>query len=257
MLSFAAALLLTASTPMRLALPAWEVSGASAEQATAWAARVEQALRREGVEPVGPPDLRALLGPARAQELLSCADASRCLAQLATEVGCEAVLTGTVSQSESIEKVSLVLVAPDDGHTLAEEFIERRPDGAGFDEALEAAALRLLATLRPTDTGLLRRISGISLAATVALAAGATTTFIISADQYNRILTAPNEAAGVRLANTGKSNLTAAWVLTGLGLAALATSITTFVLGGRAPAATPTVMLVPGGAGIGLVGAWP
>lgn len=257
MLSLATALLLTASTPLRLALPAWETSGVTAEQAAAWAARVELALRREGVEPVGPADFRALLGEPRAQELLTCGDASRCLAQLATEVGCEAALTASVSQTDTLKRVTLVLLAPDDGRPLAEESLEAGLDDPGFEEALEAAALRVALSLRPTDSGLLRRISGISLAATVALAAGATTTFIISADQYGRILTAPDEAAGVRLANTGKSNLTAAWVLTGLGLAALATAITTFALSGRAPTVTPTVALLPGGAAFGLAVAWP
>jgi hypothetical protein len=121
MLAIAAAVLFSAATPIKVAVPGFTVSGAEGNQSDAWVDRFITLLSAGGdLKFITSRDIAQVLGVERQKELLGCSESQgSCLTELAGALGVDAILTGTIAKSGSSYSATLRVLKSNDGSQIA------------------------------------------------------------------------------------------------------------------------------------------
>ncbi len=273
MLTLLAAVALAASSqPIVVAAPTLNSTGLQADlpgQLTErWAAGL---ARSPHFRVVTSRQLVALLSLERQKQLLGCAEegSTECMAELASALGSEVVLSGSVTRVEQAYVATLSLVAVKTGRTVST--FTTRTLGldslfAALEEAGETMGQETLVQLRPSEAttgGAARRWSWVPAAAGVGLAA-AGAVFLLQAEDASAQLLGRGAYAGRTLdpaqaqlqRDRGATSQTVGAVLVTAGVAAVAAGGAMFVFGGPRPLVV-TAAPTPGGAAVLVGGTFP
>ncbi|MDP1917049.1 MAG: hypothetical protein Q8L14_12420 [Myxococcales bacterium] len=258
MLSLTLALLLS-QTP-KLAAPSWNAVEVSPEKAQFFALHLSSALRDRGLSVISSQDIATLLGVERQKQLLGCGeDSSNCMVELASALGAQLVLSGSIAKLETTYRVNLRVLQSSDGKVVAQQAV-----GAESQEqllvALDDAAASLAAQLQPGAPRASARVR--SFAWIPAAGAGA---FVVVGGVFLGLASASSAELDRKLepgvmrdslgatVQQGESRERLAWAAFAVAGAAGVTAVLMFLLGAPPPA-TVSVAPVSGGAVAGVGG---
>lgn len=254
MLLPALVLLAAAPAPIRLAAPEWTTVNMSAELGSFYAEEFARALRSEGLEVITAKDIQTLLGVDRQRQLLGCSESS-CIAELGSALGCERVLNGQLAQLDDTFRGTLRVMSSVSGLVLAEEPVEAKGQKA-LVSALERAARRMAKKLKPPppppNLTWVPVVSGGS-----AVVVGGAIFFGAAGSNASKISAQSDENVAIGLAKDGKAFETTAWIMAGVGTAAIVTGVVMAVTGFPPPKVTPTVNVTSTSASVGVTGVFP
>ena len=256
MLSMTLALLLS-QTP-KLAAPSWTAVDVSPEKAQFFALRLSSALGDRGLSVITSQDIATLLGVERQKQLLGCGeDSSSCMVELASALGAQLVLSGSIAKLETTYQVSLRVLQSADGKVVAKEAV-RAETQEQLLVALDDAAASLARQLEPkAPAGSARRVAWIPavgagvfvvLGSVLLGLAGAT-----SAELDRKLVPGVMMADLVGVVQEGQTRERLAWVSFAAAGAAGVTAVLMFLLGAPPPA-TVSIAPVTGGAVAGVGG---
>lgn len=260
MLSMTLALLLS-QTP-KLAAPSWTAVEVSPEKAQFFALHLSSALRDRGLSVINSADIATLLGVERQKQLLGCGeDSSNCMVELASALGAQLVLSGSIAKLETTYRVNLRVLQSSDGKVVAQQAV-RADSQEQLLAALDDAAASLAAQLQP---GAPRASAGIrSFAWIPAVGAGV---FAVLGGVFLGLASATSAELDGKLkpgvmrdslgaiVQQGESRERLAWGSFAVAGAAGVTAVLMFLLGAPPPA-TVSVTPVNGGAVAGAGGVW-
>src|SRR3954462_9241740 len=120
MLSLAVAVAMSAAPgQIKLAAPGLLGVRVTKEVATFFSDHLAQELEAQGLSVMTASDINALLGIERQKDLVGCAnEGGGCMAELATALGVDGVVTGSIGQFDGLFQINLKVVAAADGRKL-------------------------------------------------------------------------------------------------------------------------------------------
>lgn len=231
-----------------------------------------QQLGYHGIRALTPGDMQSILGLERQRQLVGCNDA-KCGVELASALGAEAVLNGSVTRAGKSYLLTVRVLAANDASTLAEASTESDDlerflgtFGAVAEQLSRQLSTKLGLNLQDTSVEVVQgasRVKRLSWLPLIATAGGVAlgTAFAIKSNSSYATLTTPSAtplSAKVAddLASSGRSQQTISWVSFGVAVAGAAGAACMFLLGGdevvRAQAS-----ITPGGAGLVFSGELP
>lgn len=263
---FVAVVLLAA--PLQVAAPDLSAVDVDTKRVTFYTEHFGQALTRAGMTVVTSKQMQAVLGLERQKELMGCtSESASCIAELASALGADAILSGTVARVGRSYRLSLNLVSAKDAATLSVHQAKLDDENALLDE-LDRVAPRMareaLIKLRPSEaTQISGGVTQASSSATFArryawvpavgglVLAGAGTALYISSNSRLEVLTRGQftrveDAEAAR--DSGKLQRGLAYTGFGLGAAGLAAAAVMFFTGGDGP----SVAVIPNAEGAAL-----
>lgn len=267
MLSMLLAATLTAAPQAKVVSLDWQTSGVKPELARLYADTLGEALRARGLSLLTSQDVQAVLGLERQRQLLGCAEeATSCVAEIASAMGSDALMTVTLARLDdgSLRGLAKVLSAKT-GAVLSSVKLDARGERElldSFDDAAAVLAAPFSSTAGPPgvtkegEAGGARRFWWIPAAAGAAGAGVGVALFVISAQTYGALDDRSLTLADAReLASRGEGLQRAAWISTSIGVAALLSAGALYLFG--APAAPrPVVTLGASGVSLGVAGTW-
>jgi len=251
-------LMVLAATP-KVASPAWNVVDVKPELASFYAEQLADALRTEGLAVTTAADISTLLGNERQRQLLGCAEAASCMAELANALGCDATLTVSLAKLGKGFRGVAKLMSSRDGTVLSSVRLDANGE-AELSDQLVAAAKTLAAPLQPSGatTTVTRKVTLAPklwwLPGAVGVVAGGVgaALFVLANGKYADLARETNATQGRQLANDGQALQTAAWVTTSVGVAAVVGSLA-WLLFGSTPV-EPQLTFAPGAFTLGVGG---
>ncbi|MBL8915581.1 MAG: hypothetical protein JNM17_33090 [Archangium sp.] len=257
MLMVAVLILGAAEGPVKLAVPGLSLSGIESRLGEAYVERFATLLGKDPrLKVTTRRDIESVLGIERQKQMLGCSDgSSTCLAELAGGLGVDAVLSGSLAKTGNSYIVTLRVVRTKDGTEVASSSERPRGDDA-LGEWFEAEAPRLAdeiarsfglsAPVVETKEGLHLERWVPAIAGVGCLAAGIGLQVAARSDAANLNQGTVPLAEAPAVVERGKATETASWVLLGAGVAAIAASVTWFIVG-SAPA---KLAVVPNSGGV-------
>jgi len=144
-LVIAAALAARPAAPVKLAAPGLTGLNTSPEELAFYTEHLAQQLTLQGLQVTTAKQISTLLGLEKQRELLGCTDmANSCMAELASALGVDGLVTGSVGKFETSYRINVSIVAASDGRTLA-AYSARAGASEEVLEALTAAAKQMAA----------------------------------------------------------------------------------------------------------------
>lgn len=256
MLSMTLVLLLS-QTP-KLAAPSWATVEVSPEKAQFFALHLSSALRNRGLSVITSADIATLLGVERQKQLLGCGEgSSNCMVELASALGAQLVLTGSIAKLETSYQVNLRVLQSSDGKVVAAEAV-RAATQERLLFALDDAAVSLAKQLEPKPPpGSARNVAWIpAVGAGVFGVLGGVFFGLASASSAEldgRLVPGVTMADLVPVVQRGQSMELLAWGSFAVAGAAGVTAVLMFLLGAPPPA-TVSITPVTGGAVAGIGG---
>lgn len=268
-----AALVLTASGPIRLASVGFSQIGLSGEQAAFYSEHFAVKLAEDPTFSVATTkDLGAIVGFERQKVLLGCSDAtSSCMAELAGALGVDGVVTGQIARVGSSFQLSVKVLAADGSKLLfahaSELFSSEENLLEGVTRIATLAAAKLKERLRqpavsptltiasePSDGRPIWRLTPVAVGA-LALGVGAGLA-ADAAGKYGALKRSLDEgtppADFPQQVASGRTEQTVAGVVGGVGLAAVVGGALWYFLGPT----TPIVAAYGSGSGVGVSATW-
>jgi hypothetical protein len=281
--------------PVKLASPGLSGLNLAAEELEFYSEHLAQQLSLTGLQVTTAKQISQLLGLERQKQLLGCTEnSSSCMAELASALGMDGVVTGSVGKFEKSYRVNVSIIAASDGRTLAvysaraatsEELLEGLTTGAqqmaaeavrGLRGEAGVAALRLprpraVPGPQPAATsGLkLRPYFWAPAAGGVVLGAVGTVFAVQAKGHFDDLRSWRDASVPVNYADSAQSRaqgsvaqLWAMGLYAGAGLA-VAGAVVMFLTGspeapgGAAEAAPAAVRVAPGPGGVTLTWSWP
>lgn len=253
-----------AALPMKVVAPTFSTAGVPEDKVHYFTVHFATKLRAQGVEVITSEEIGTLLGVERQRELLGCTgESSECLTELSNALGTNATARGSVALIGGQYRVSITVLS-NAGKVLG-EYSSPGTDEGGVLEALTDAAAQLAVALgvRPAPVAVavekpsrLRARAVVPFVVGVVVAAAGVVLLAEAGVAYGQLSGsmqfAPGE--GQSLAARGSVFNALGWVGLGLGVASMALGAVLFALDGSA--AQPAVALVPGGAVLGVRGAF-
>lgn len=257
MLTTAVTLLLCASSPVRVAATSFQVSGDDAKKADVWIERFAEVMRRDPrLEVTTPSALASMLGFERQRELLGCNEnKGACMAELASALGADGILGGSITRSGESYLAVLRLVRQKDGKVWWSTSSRVKGEEALLDW-LDAQAESAVSAIFPKPKVLVAPlVTGLSGVA--AIGVGTTLLVLSNTTSVQAVREAQDVGQLEQAVNSGRAQGIAGIVLLGVGGAA---AITSFIcLAVQKPAdSAPALSLVPleGGAFASIGGRW-
>lgn len=256
MLSMTLALLL--SQAPKLAAPAWTAVEVSPEKAQFFALRLSSALGDRGLSVITSADIGTLLGVERQKQLLGCGeDSSNCMVELASALGAQLVLSGSIAKLETTWQVSLRVLQSSDGKVVAQQAV-RAESQEELLVALDDAAASLARQLEPKPPpGSARRVAWIpAVGAGVFVVLGSVFLGLASASSAEldrKLVPGVMRVSLDAVVQEGQLRERLAWASFAVAGAAGVTAVLMFVLGAPPPA-TVSITPVTGGAVAGVGG---
>ncbi len=266
------ALLLAEVPPVQLAAPDLNVVGLPADRGAFFAEHLAQQLNALGFSVVTSRQMGSVLGLERQKQLMGCAQGSEsCFAELASALGTDAVIVGSIARLEGGWQVNIAIVSSKDGKSVA-VLSSGAPSEAAVLDLMAREAPRMaeeaFPRLRPGHSFTApmpgpRRYSWIPAAAGAALLACAVGLAWSAWTDSDRLRgtgvyasTTFGLAEAQAIAASGQARQTLGFLLGGVGAAALVTAGSLALFGGDRPA---IIVFVPhaGGGLLVLTGAWP
>src|SRR2546423_5436329 len=102
----------SAATPVKLAAPPWRAVGVDAAKATFFSDFFAQQLQQQSdLQITTSSEIKQLVGMERENELTACSDAApSCTAELASALGVDGLITGTVAKTERSYVVTIKVI---------------------------------------------------------------------------------------------------------------------------------------------------
>lgn len=129
------------ATPVKVAAPGLSGVNASAELLTFVNDHLSQELTLEGVEVTTPAQIGAVIGIERQRQLLGCGE-SQCAAELASALGVDAILLGSVAKLGAVIQLDARLISASDSKVVT-LFTKRLDTEAQLLDAMTEAARAL------------------------------------------------------------------------------------------------------------------
>jgi hypothetical protein len=249
------------SQPISVAVLDWSGSGLEPAQMGSLSEAFSNRLSRAGASVSSPRTIAAVLGIERQRQLLGCAEASSCVAEIAGALGTEVIALGDVFKTSKSLRLSLKLIAAKDASILATyEGVASNDDElfALIDPAVEQLYPSAAAKLgRPAATKARSWWFVVPTAAGAAAGIGAIVTQSIAAQRFASIpMTSTSDPKNVEdVRQLRADGETAQWATRGLllaGVAGLATGAVMFFTGFVSAAASPVVVIHADGALVAL-----
>ncbi len=262
--------------PIRLAAPDLGLLNVSQKAGAFYLEHLSQQLATADLKVTTAAEIASLLGMERQRQLLDCDASSSCTVELASALGVDGILKGSVGNFDGTYQVNLAVISARDAQKLAtfsasaeseKELIEQLTVGAGRLREQLRKALRPAASLAqpgeaPAGGGGARRWWWVPAGVGVASAAvGAV--FLVQASQRADALRTSNVAVvgadPVAFAGGAKDQRAAGVVLASVGAAALLSAGALALFGdGEAPKTTVTFAPLPSeGVVLGVSGVLP
>jgi len=141
----AAALAARPPAPVKLAAPGLTGLNTSPEELAFYTEHLAQQLTLQGLQVTTAKQISTLLGLEKQRELLGCTDmASSCMAELASALGVDGLVTGSVGKFETSYRINVSIVATSDSRTLA-AYSARAASSEEVLEALTSASKQMAA----------------------------------------------------------------------------------------------------------------
>jgi hypothetical protein len=240
--------------PVHIVIPDARLVGTvDAATGTIVAEEVARALPAAAFQVTTSSQLSTVLGLERQRQLLGCSaeQTGSCMAELASALGAEVLAQITLSRVGDRFRCDVAFVSGRDGATI-ERVTAEANSAAELFEAMRAelapAVARMFSQQRRGDLLVpmrpgVRRHAWLPAVVGAAFAVGGATFFALTLAQWNRLKTESLLVSQARsLAATGQTEQTVAWVLSGIGAAALVTAALIFALGAPTEA---TVVVSP------------
>lgn len=268
MLALALLAALAEVPPVQVAAPDLSVVNLDKDRGTLFTEHLAQQLTALGLTVVTSKQMSALLGQERQRQLMGCDVSTSCMAELASAMGSDAVLVGTVAKLDGTYQLNVSLVAAKDAKPVT-VLSSRESSEVGVLDALTREAPRLaqeaVARLRPGHSLTLakkgvRPLAWIPAVAGALLAASGGVMLTVAASDSDRLrgvgvhagetLTLAEARA---LATDGQNAQSLGVALVGAGAVALLAAGGMALFGADTPAAI-TLAPAPGGFGVALGG---
>lgn len=221
-----------------LAAPAWTTVDVKPELATFYSDHLAQALRGHGLKVITASEMRAVLTSQRQLALLGCAgDGSSCITELASALGAELTLLGSIAKLDDGFELHLKVLRASTGAVLSETRVSANSQKALLDE-LPGAAARLTEPLGTAPRASIRPWA--ILPGVAALAGAGVGAFLLYSahgtyDQLARSLNVPADADSATarsLASAGSNQQLGGWISVSVGIAAAIVAVVLLVVGG-------------------------
>ena len=262
---------LVSAAPVKLALPGLNGVNLTPQETALYAEVLAQKLIRRGLDVMTARDVEAILGHERQLQLVGCAETSGCLVELAGALGVEGIVVGDVGKAAEGFVVNVKVlstrgskaVALHNGRAAGAEQLRELLEQAAWEVAFQLSSAFARPELKPKDPR--PDASGRADPRWWALAPGAVAIgggvvaglfFSQAGGHYAALGSAKTLAEATAARDAGKTAQTVAWVGAGVGAAALAGAVVLAVVLGP-KAVTPTAVLTPQGAGLGVAGVFP
>ena len=269
MIAPALARLVAAAPPVSLAFPGLNSVGLAQGEGELYAELLAQKLQAYPLKVITTRDIGAALGLERQKELMDCADTG-CVAELSGALGADGIVVGDVGKLDQSYAVNFKVLSKE-GQTLAifnaagakaselpgviaeaARALAHQLAGALGRPELEPTVVVAPAPLGPTS---LRRAAWVPLGvAALALVVGAIGQ-VVATVKLDAIAGAETLALAALYRDQGKKWEAAGNAFVAIAATALTAGIVLYVLSARD--VTPGVSVVPGGASLGVSGAWP
>jgi len=259
-----ALLLVLAAGPVKLAAPGFACEGAGEKLCAAYLERFSTLLGGAAVKVTTASDVASVLGLERQKQLLGCSE-SGCLAELAGALGVDGLLTGSLVKTSAGWLATLKVVRTRDGATWVQATARPRTEEElqGFLDRTAGEFRAQLPSGAPGLPGVVAAPAGpsplvpwIPAIAGGAVLLGGVGLFVASKVDAGSLkdvgtLLPPEQVRAV--ASRGAVEQTLGLVLGGVGLAAIAASLTWVQAGGQLQAG---LVPVPGGGAVVVGGGW-
>ncbi|HVE83386.1 MAG TPA: hypothetical protein VND93_11085, partial [Myxococcales bacterium] len=140
------------AAPVKLAAPGLTGLNVNAEELEFYTEHLAQQLTLAGVQVITGKQISSLLGLERQKQLLGCKEGSACMAELASALGVDGVVTGSVGKLEKSYRVNVSIVAASDGRSLS-AYSARAGSSEELVEDLTAAAAQMAAEVTRARRG--------------------------------------------------------------------------------------------------------
>jgi hypothetical protein len=244
------------AAPLKLATTGFQTTGADPALARAWTERFAEVARRDGrVDVTTQGDIEQLLTVQRQKSLLGCETvSSECLIEVASALGADGIIVGTIARSESGYLVTLRVLRGKTAQVWWSASDRKATEGALLDW-LDAQAKEMVDVLAPRASGNPGPFV-LGGAGVVALGTGATLIILSNTVAVAQVRNAPNAGELKTALEAGKTQGAAGFIVGGVGVAALAGAVVWGLAG--APPSAPKVAVVPlhDGAFVTLGGVW-
>lgn len=265
----------TTETPVKVAVPGLKLHGLDEKLADFYSGHLAQQLSFQGVSTITSTEMAALLGLERQRQLLGCSDDS-CRADIASALGVDGVLVGTVTKLEKSYLLDVRILASGTGTPLAAASSNSDDNDrlVGTFTVVASELARQLSQKLHRDIAAkpgmelvsapssVKRLSWVPLAVGVAAAVAGGVMLGLSRSSYGDLTTPrPNQPPFTMsetdaIAAKGATYQTVGWVGLGVGAAGLVGAALMFFLGGN-ETVTAGVALSPNAFHFGVSGVWP
>ncbi|MFT3713283.1 MAG: hypothetical protein QM817_36975 [Archangium sp.] len=252
----ALSLMVLCAAPLKLATTGFQATGADPALARAWTERFAEVARRGGrVEVTTAADIEQLLGMQRQKALLGCDSVgNECLVEVASALGADGIIVGTVVKSESGFLATLRVLRGKSGQVWWSASERLGSEGALLDWLDRQAEVMVDAVAPRASSGNAGPLvlGGVGVAA---LATGVTLVVLSNTAALDQVHNADTAAKLSTAIETGKTQGTLGFIVGGVGVAALAGAV---VWGLTSSSSAPKVAVVPlrDGAFVSVGGAW-
>lgn len=265
--------------PVKLASPGFSAVNVDDKLATFYSDHFANQLTLQGLRVLTASEIGTMIGFERQKELLGCTDESQsCMAELANALGVDALIVGSIAKFDSSYQLNLKIVSSSDATPLSAFSGSAEGDKgmlARLNDAARAMAPEVFRKLRPNEA--LPKAQAVSPAEAVAVqtepgdgkrwpwiptVAGGVALVVgtgMMFKSFDEVESLRNESAQLNAFERSKDAAMQRSIAVGslvVGAALVGGAALTYVLADDAKV-TPTAMVTPGGAGIGLVGVLP
>jgi hypothetical protein len=257
-LSIVLVTVLSGAPTFRLAAPGFSSPNLPNKLTDYYAGHLAHQLTLEGIPVTTPEEVAAIIGVERQRQLLGCTDNGGCMVEIASALGIDALITGTIATFGSETQIDVKVISARDAHPLV-TFSGRAKSEGDILEVLNHAAAAVVEQLKgkgialgvargaPSAEPAVRKWAWVPLAAGGVLAAAGAVSYVGAKSKYDDLVANKPGIDAPGTASSGSTLQTASFLLWACSAAAVATAATFYLWPKEREQVSATVSFSPGG----------
>lgn len=265
--------LVTAVTPVKLALPGLNGVNLAAGEADLYAETLAQKFAARGVDMLTARDVQAVLGVERQKQLMGCGEEQSCLVEMIGALGVDGVVVGDVGKLGNGYVVNLKVLSTKTGRPEAlfngqansPEELRSVFDQASWEVAAQLSKALGRPELMPTSarpgvsassSPSRKWLAAVPAVVAVGAAVAGGVLLGMASGTFSKLQMAGMGDEALSLRNAGQGQQTGAIVAFGVAGAAAVATVLMLVFISDGASVAPTAWVSPSGASFGLTGVW-